>query len=160
MEISDEHLLAADPQIVWKMLHDARVLERCVPGCERIEWLDSETVEASLLLRVGTVRRRYRGRVRIADSKPWESYTLLIGETGRGNSVVSRIRLEAKAGKTAVRYAVDARLDGYLARLGAPVAVAIARRLAARFFERLAKELRDHGNRTAAVRSRAESGSR
>lgn len=158
MEISDEHRLAAGPQTVWEMLHDVRILERCVPGCERIEWLDSETVEASLLLRVGTVRRRYQGRVRVADSKPWESYTLLIGETGRGNSVTSRVRLESRDGGTAVCYAVEARLDGYLARLGAPVAVAIARRLAARFFERLTDEIRGSDDPADAIRPRAESG--
>lgn len=158
MEISGEHLVASDRQTVWKVLHDAQVLQRCVPGCERIAWLDSETVEASLVLRVGTVRRRYLGRVRIADSNPWDSYTLLIGETGRGNSVVSRIRLEPRDTETAVCYEVEARLDGYLARLGAPVAVAIARRLAARFFERLASEIRGHDDHAETAGSRAKSG--
>jgi uncharacterized protein len=158
MEISGEYVLACDQRTAWERLHDAQTLERCIPGCERVEWLDSETVEASLLLRVGTVRRRYTGRVRIADSTPWESYTLLIGETNRGSSVVSRIRLAPRDGKTAVCYDVQAQLDGYLARLGAPVAIAIARRVAARFFERLENEIRDDGDSAVAERVHAENG--
>lgn len=141
MEISGEYLLASDRQTVWRRLHDAEVLEHCVPGCERIEWLDGETVEASLVLRIGTVRRRYQGRVRVADSSPWESYTLLIGESGRGTSVISHIRLESRGETTAVCYQVEAQLDGYLARLGATVAGAIARRLALVFFKRLENTL-------------------
>lgn len=149
MDISGHYLLPAECKTVWTSLHDAQVLERCVPGCERIEWLDDCTVEASLVLRVGTVRRRYKGRVRIADSRPWNSYTLLIGETGRGTSVTSRIRLEPAHGGTTVRYEVEAQLDGYLSRLGAAVAGAIARRLAAAFFKRLEAEMGDRERRAA-----------
>lgn len=137
MEINGEYLLEREPETVWANLHDTALLERCIPGCERVEWVDSETVEASLVLRVGTLRRRYAGRVRIAAAKPYESYTLLIGESGQGSSVTSHIRLERRGQATAVCYAVEARLDGYLARLGTPVARTVARRLAERFFKRL-----------------------
>lgn len=141
MDISGEYRLAHSARTVWEALHDAELLTDCVPGCERIAWLDADTVEAALVLRIGAVRRRYSGRVRIADPRPWESYTLLIGETGQGSTVTSRIRLEPRGGLTAVRYDVEARLDGYLARLGTPIAIAIARRVADRFFRRLTNAL-------------------
>jgi carbon monoxide dehydrogenase subunit G len=106
-----------------------------------VTWLDAATVEASLVLRLGAAKRRYRGRVRIADSRPYESYTLLFGESEQGSSVTARIAFLQQGDDTAVSYAVEAQLDGYLARLGAPVAVAIARRLAERFFKRCNAEL-------------------
>ncbi|MGH8428619.1 MAG: CoxG family protein [Gammaproteobacteria bacterium] len=149
MEISGEYLLHSTPETVWAALHDAALLERCVPGCESVSWLDATTVEAGLVLRLGAAKRRYRGRVRIADSRPYESYTLLFGESEQGSSVSARIALLPRADATAVCYAVAAQLDGYLAQLGAPVAVAIARRLAKRFFKACDAELTSdsRGNR-------------
>lgn len=150
MELGGEYLLQTDPETLWAALHDAELLARCVPGCERVEWVGADTLEAEIALRIGTAKRRYRGRVRVADARPHESYRLLFGTTERGSSVVARIRLEPHADATLFRYDVEARLDSYLARLGIPVAVAIARRIAGRFFKRLDVALADYAAATEA----------
>jgi len=144
MELGGEHLLQTDPETLWTALHDAALLERCVPGCDRVSWTGEDTLTAEIVLRAGTARRRYTGRVRIADAHPHQRYRLLFGESGQGTSVSTLITLTPRGGHTLFRYEVHARLDGYLARLGAPVAAAIANRLARRFFRNLDRALADY----------------
>ncbi|MGH8225019.1 MAG: CoxG family protein [Gammaproteobacteria bacterium] len=137
MHIGGEVLLHADPQTVWRALHDTNLLAQCVPGCEEINWCDDETLTASLVLKIGTARRRYRGHIRIVEAIEPESYRLLIGKSVETASIESRIRLEPTPAGTTIHYEIEASLDGYLERLGARIAAGIARRLATRFFKRL-----------------------
>lgn len=141
MEIKGEALLHAERGAAWAALHDTEILTRCVPGCEEIQWLDEKNLRASLLLRIGAVRRRYEGRIRIAEAIEPEGYTLLLGGTPESPNVTSRIRLEPCAECTRICYDVEARLDKYFKGLGAKAASAIARRLAALFFKRLDAQL-------------------
>lgn len=137
MEFGGNYLLPADPETLWTALHDTELLERCVPGCERISWIGTDTLEAEIVLRLAAAKRRYRGRVRIADAQPYESYRLLFGASESGSSVAAVIHFEPQQDGTVFRYKVDARLDSYLARLGVPVAAAVARRIAGRFFRNM-----------------------
>lgn len=143
MNISGEALLHAAPEAAWAALHDTALLARCVPGCDSIRWLGEDTLHASLVLNAGVARRRYEGRIRIADAVELESYRLLLGSHPESPSVESRIRLEPAPAGTAVYYDVEAKLDGYLERLGTRAASGIARGLAARFFKRLDALLRE-----------------
>lgn len=144
MELAGDHLLGTDPETLWSALHDAELLERCVPGCERAHWVGQDTLEAEIVLRIGAAKRRYRGRVRIADARPHVSYRLLFGTAESVNSVAALIRFTPQAHGTLFGYQVEARLDSYLARVGVPLAAAIARRIAARFFARLDAALADY----------------
>lgn len=136
-------MLHAAPAVAWRALHDSELLVRCVPGCENIRWLDGETLEASLVLRIGTARRCYRGYIRIAEAVEPESYKLLLGRSVESSSVESRIRLEPAFEGTTIHYEVEASLDGYLEQLGTSIASGIARGLATRFFKRMDALLRE-----------------
>lgn len=141
MELAGKHRLHGTPERVWDALHDTALLARCVPGCNQIEWIGEDTLEAEIELSIGNAHRRYRGRVRIADASPHRSYRLLFGEERHASSVTALIELAAEERKTLLSYRVDAKLDGYLARVGTPVARAVARRIAKRFFKRLDEAL-------------------
>lgn len=144
MEFEGDHLLRSDPETLWVALHDTELLERCVPGCERVSWIGNNTLEAEIVLRIGAAKRRYRGQVRITDARPYQSYRLSFGAADNGNSVAALIRLEPQVNGTLFHYRVEAQLDHYLAKIGVPVAAAIARRIARRFFRRLDAALTDY----------------
>ncbi len=131
----------ADRKAVWRALHDTDLLAHCVPGCEEINWLDDETLEAGLALKIGTARRRYRGYIRIVEAIEPESYKLLIGKSVETASIESHIRLAPAPAGTTIHYDVEASLDGYLDRLGTRIASGVARGLASRFFKRLDAQL-------------------
>jgi uncharacterized protein len=143
MDLEGKHRLHGTPEQVWNALHDTVLLARCVPGCKQIEWLGTDTLEAEIELSIGNAHRSYRGRVRIAEADPHQSYKLLFGEDGHASSVTALIELKAEEEFTHLHYTVDAQLDGYLARIGTPVARAVAKRIAKRFFKHLNAELVD-----------------
>ena len=141
MDLKGKHRLHGSPEQVWNALHNTALLVQCIPGCKQIEWLGTDTLEAEIELSIGNAHRSYKGRVRIADAEPHQSYKLLFGEDGHANSVTALIELEADEDDTHLQYNVDAQLDGYLARIGTPVAKAVAKRIAKRFFKQLNIEL-------------------
>jgi len=137
MDLEGRHRLHGTPEQVWDTLHDTVRLARCVPGCKQIEWIGTDTLEAEIELSIGSAHRSYKGRVRIADAEPHQRYKLLFGEDGHASSVTALIELAGDGEHTRLHYTVDAQLDGYLARIGTPVARAMAKRIAKRFFQRL-----------------------
>lgn len=142
MRLNGDAAIGANQESLWKALHDLELLSECVPGCEHLIWIDQETVEAQMVLRIGALKRRYRGRVRIADSMPPRSYRLLFGEKGRSSTVTTEISLiPIDQNNTKISYEVDAHLDSFLGKLGTRMPVAIARKLAAIFFTRLDQTL-------------------
>lgn len=141
MDLEGKHRLQGTPEQVWNALHDTELLTHCVPGCKQIEWIGDDTLEAEIELRIGNAHRSYRGRVRIADALPHNSYRLLFGEDGHASSVAALIELLEDSEHTLLQYTVDAQLDGYLARIGTPVARTVAKRIAKRFFKQLDAEL-------------------
>ncbi|GEM_PF-1032058 len=143
MHIEGDVEINVDQQTLWSALHDTGLLERCVPGCKNLEWVDDTSLQARLALQVAGYRKNYTGTIRIIDPHPPQGYTLLLGEHGTGSSVKSRIRLCPSPEGTRLCYSVEAALDTYLTRLGTQVATAIARRLATRFCKRLNTILRE-----------------
>ena len=137
MDLEGRHRLHGNPEQVWNALHDTVLLARCVPGCKQIEWIGTDTLEAEIELSIGSAHRSYKGRVRIADAELHRSYKLLFGEDGHASSVTALIELKDDADHTHLHYTVDAQLDGYLARIGTPIARTVAKRIAKRFFKQL-----------------------
>ncbi len=143
MELRGEAILHARIEPIWSALHDTEQLKHCIRGCETLEWLDEETLKASLALRVAGMKYRLASRVHIRDQVPMEGYTLLFGRHAENASVSSIVRLSAHEEGTKIAYEVEARLDNALARLGAGVMERFARKMATRFFKCLDKSLAD-----------------
>lgn len=137
MKFDGEVRLRARREEVWAALHDETLLKECVPGCEKLEWLDDRTLEADMTLRAAGLRHHYSSRVHIRDTVPMQSYTLLFGGTAETASVKSRVRLVPEGESTRILYEVEARLDNKLAKLGSALVERIARKMATSFFHRL-----------------------
>ncbi len=76
MELKGEVLVAAPRDRVWAALNDALVLQRCIPGCEAMEVVSEHEKTATVGVKVGPVRARFQGRVRLEDIRPGEGCTL------------------------------------------------------------------------------------
>lgn len=137
MKLDGDYFLQASPEAVWAALHDVDLLTRCVPGCEFICWKTENTLEAGIELRLGNLQRSYRGEVHITDQHAPTHYRLLFGKPGAPSRVAADIDLNEETSGTRLAYRVEATLDGYLERLGAPMVGLVARRIANRFFNHL-----------------------
>lgn len=153
MKLEGTHTISAPLSAVWQLLMDPAVLQRAMPGCQKLEEKAPNQYRALLKAGVGPVKGTFHGDVTIADIVPERSYTL----TSRANSTVGfvegvgRVELESDGdGKTIVRFSGEAKVGGMLASVGGRLVEAAAQNNIRDTFANLAREL---DSATAAARS-------
>ena len=141
MTMKGEVQLSATRDKVWAMLNDAEVLKSCIPGCEQLDMTSETEFQAIASLKIGPVKARWKGKVRLLDLDPPNSYRISgEGEGGvagfaKGNAKVS---LSDKDGGTLLSYDVDAQIGGKLAQLGQRLINSAAKKTADDFFVKFA----------------------
>jgi carbon monoxide dehydrogenase subunit G len=139
MKMSDERVIAAEPNVVWAALLDPEVLKACVPGCQEMTGSPEEGFEATVVQKVGPVKATFKGTVTISEMDEPNSLTLT-GE-GKGGAAgfakgSSSVVLTPESDGTKIAYEVNASVGGKLAQLGSRIIDSFAKKMADQFFER------------------------
>lgn len=137
MEMKGEQRIAAPRTRVWEALNDPAVLRQCIPGCQTLDKVGDDKLEAVVEIKIGPIGARFKGAVTISDANPPESYK--ISGEGQGGTVGNakggaKVHLTEVEGGTLLAYEVDAQVGGRLAQLGGPIIDATAKQLAGKFF--------------------------
>jgi len=141
MTMSGEQLLTAPREKVWAALNDTEVLKACIPGCETLEKLSDTEFMAVATNKIGPVKARFKGKVRLTDLDPPNGYKISgegdggIAGFAKGGAVVT---LSDKDGRTLLTYNVEAQIGGKLAQLGQRLINGVAKKLADDFFVKFA----------------------
>jgi uncharacterized protein len=139
MELSGEQRIAARRQAVWQALNDPAVLKACIPGCESLDHAGDNAFTATVLAKVGPVRARFNGNVKLSNIRPLESYTISGEGKGRAAGVAkggADVVLVEDGEATVLKYRVKADVGGKLAQIGSRQIQSIANKYAADFFSR------------------------
>ena len=142
MTMNGEVQLAANRETVWAKLNDPVVLKSCVPGCEQLDKTSDTEFQAIASIKVGPVKARWKGKVRLSDLDPPNGYKISgEGEGGvagfaKGGAIVA---LTDKDGGTLLTYNVEAQIGGKLAQLGQRLINSAAKKTADDFFANFAK---------------------
>ncbi len=138
MEMNDTQRIAATRETVYAALNDPDVLKQCIPGCEELEMISPTEMNATVTLRVGPVKARFKGAVELSDLVPPESYTI----SGEGKGGVAgfakggaTVKLVEEGNETLLEYQVKADIGGKLAQLGSRLIDSTAKKLAGQFFK-------------------------
>jgi carbon monoxide dehydrogenase subunit G len=147
MELNHQHTLPVDQASAWAALNDTALLQTCIPGCESITPSGTDCYDVALMASVGPVKARFKGRLRLADQRPPEAYTLQFevqgGAAGHGKGT-AQVRLEpAGEGETVLHYEVQATVGGKLAQIGSRLVDMAARKIAADFFKNFTLRLKE-----------------
>ena len=141
MTMNGEVQLSATRDKVWAMLNDPEVLKSCIPGCETLDKSSDTEFQAIASVKVGPVKARWKGKVKLTDLDPPNGYRIVgEGEGGvagfaKGNAKVS---LSDKDGGTLLSYDVEAQIGGKLAQLGQRLINSAAKKTADDFFVKFA----------------------
>ncbi len=139
MELTGEQLIPAPRQAVWDAINDPEILRQCITGCESVTKTSDTDFEAAVLVKVGPVKARFKGKVTLSDLDPPSSCTIS-GEAqggvaagfGKGSAKVQLV--DADNGATRLTYAVNAQVGGKLAQIGARLIDGVAAKMAEDFF--------------------------
>ena len=146
MTMSGEVQLPATREAVWTKLNDPVVLKSCVPGCEQLDKVSDTEFQAIASIKVGPVKARWKGKVRLSDLDPPNGYKI----SGEGEGGVAgfakggaTVALAEKDGGTLLSYNVEAQIGGKLAQLGQRLINSAAKKTADDFFANFAKAVKE-----------------
>lgn len=137
MEMSNTQMVPASQEQTWKALNDPETLRACIPGCDGIERISDTEYTLTMTVKVGPVSAKFKGKMRLEDVKPPESYTLIFeGQGGaagfaKGSAQVS---LAPADEGTRLAYTVNAQVGGKLAQIGSRLVDGAAKKTADDFF--------------------------
>ncbi len=141
MELQDEIRIKAPRETVYAALNDPEILKEAIPGCEEITKTSDTDLEAKVALKVGPVKARFSGKVKLDPSQAPEKFSLT-GEGSGGPAGFAKggadVELEEDGEETILRYTAKADIGGKLAQLGSRLITGTAKKLAASFFTKFA----------------------
>jgi carbon monoxide dehydrogenase subunit G len=137
MELTGDILIGAPREKVWAGLNDTEILARCIPGCESMESTSPTERTARVALKMGPVRARFVGHVRMEDIRPNEGCVLRFQGSGGAAGMAkghSNVELTDEAGGTRLRYTAQASIGGKLGQVGGRMIDAASKQMADQFF--------------------------
>ena len=137
MELTDEIIIPAPRDAVYKALNDVDVLKTCIPGCEELDREGENELVAKVTLKVGPVKARFGGRVTLDSSKAPDAFSLA-GEGDGGVAGFAKggddVELIEDGDQTILRYTAKAETGGKIAQLGGRLILSTAKKLSKQFF--------------------------
>lgn len=140
MELTGDILVGAPRDKVWAALNDPDILRRCIPGCEHIEVVSPSEKHVRVLVRVGPVRARFVGKIRMDQVRPAQGCVLHFEGSGGAAGMASgqsSVELADENGATRLRYTAQASVGGKLGQIGGRMMDAAAKQMADQFFTAL-----------------------
>jgi uncharacterized protein len=139
MQLSGQHELELDRKTVWNEINNHEMLKQCIPGCEKLEQIEENQFELTILAKVGPIKTRFNGTMSIVDIHEPESYKLVgKGSGGSAGSAKGETLItlsEVDNNKTILNYNASLAVSGKLAQIGAKMIHGTAKNFSAQFFE-------------------------
>lgn len=142
MDITGSFDIPASAARVWQALNDPEVLKQCIPGCESLARTGENTLEATVVAKIGPVSAKFGGAVTLENLDPPHGYTLR-GE-GKGGAAgfakgEAKVTLTPIEGGTRLDYVATAQVGGKLAQIGSRLVQGSATKIAGDFFARFSE---------------------
>jgi hypothetical protein len=144
MEFGGRYLFSAPRDRVWAALNDTAVLKAAIPGCSRLDWTGTSTLECELKVNLGVMSPTFTGDLELRNVVPAERYTL--AGRGRGGllgkaEAAADIVLADATGGTELVFTANGGADGGIMKLGKAVIGNSAQKIIDGFFERIGEAM-------------------
>ena len=143
MKFEGHYVISTTRQAVWEALNDTEILKACIPGCDRIEWVDDANLEATIKVNLGLVKPKLVGDISLSNVEPAKSYTL--SGQGRGGILgmakgFADIELGDHPDGSTLKFTAYGELSGSVEKIGTKLVSGAAQGVIDRFFERFANQ--------------------
>ena len=142
MKLEGTHELEASRERVYQTLVNPEVLQRCIPGCERLERTGENSFSATIRAGVGSVKGLFEGKVKLEDLREPEHFRMVVEGKGSPGFLKGSGDLDLKQADniTRVNYSGDIQVGGTIASVGQRMIQGTAKMMAAQFFTCLGAE--------------------
>ena len=138
MELNDEITIPAKLELVYNSLNNIEVLKACIPGCEELLEEEDGKLSARVVLKIGPIKAKFKGKVTLDLSNGPKKYSL----TGEGDGGVAGfakggadVELIEQNDETILKYVAKSEVKGKIAQLGSRLILSTAKKLSKTFFE-------------------------
>ena len=141
MKLNGENTIQARRMQVWEALNSADVLKATIPGAQSVEQTSADEFEATVEIKIGPVKAKFKGKINLSDIDPPNGYKITGQGSGgtagfaKGSAVVNLT--DSGANTTKLVYDVDAQVGGKLAQVGQRLIQSASKTLADQFFNNL-----------------------
>ena len=142
MKLEGSHQLEASRERVYQSLVNPEVLQRCIPGCERLERTGENAFAATIRAGVGSIKGVFEGKVRLEDLREPEHFRMVVEGKGSPGFLKGSgdLDLVQEDNFTKVNYSGDVQVGGTIASVGQRMIQGTAKMMAAQFFTCLGAE--------------------
>ena len=142
MKLEGTHELEATRERVYQSLVNPEVLQRCIPGCERLERTGENTFATTIRAGVGSIKGVFDGNVLLEDLREPEHFRMVVDGKGAPGFLKGSgdLDLEQDGAYTKVKYSGDVQVGGTIASVGQRMIQGTAKMMAAQFFTCLGVE--------------------
>lgn len=137
MVLEEEVQIPLDRQTVFNALNDPEILKQSIPGCEELNLIAENQMEALVVVKFGPMKASFNSEVGLDPSEGPERFKL----SGKGDAGVAGfanggadVRLDENEEGTLLAYTVNIDISGKLAQVGGRLIEGTSKRLAKKFF--------------------------
>ncbi len=146
MDMAGEYRIPASRERVWAALNDPEILRQAIPGCEELVKQSDTEMEAKVTAKVGPVKAKFTGNVRLENIDPPKGYSI-VGEGKGGAAGFAKggadVSLAEDGDGTILTYNAKADVGGKLAQIGSRLVQGTAKKMADDFFGRFSQIVAD-----------------
>ena len=142
MKIEGKHQIDAPRTRVYEALINPEVLQRTIPGCERLERTGEDTYAATIRAGVGAIKGVFNGTVKLEDLRAPEHFRMVVEGKGSPGFLKGSgdLDLEDAGEGTTVNYTGDVQVGGTIASVGQRMIQSTVKMMASQFFTALTAE--------------------
>ena len=143
MKLEGTYQVNAPRTRVYELLTNPEVLQRCIPGCERLEKSADDAYAVTIRAGVGSIKGLFNGSVKLQDMRPPEHYRIVVEGKGTPGFLKGSGDLDLEntnESNTTIKYTGDVQVGGTLASVGQRMIQASAKMMASQFFTALEAE--------------------
>lgn len=142
MKIEGTHELQASRERVYDSLIDPIVLQRCIPGCERLEKTGENAYSTTLRAGAGSIKGVFTGNVRLEDLQPPRHFHMVVDGRGQPGFLKGSgdLDFDAREGVTIISYKGEVQVGGTIASVGQRMLQGAVKMMAAQFFTAIEAE--------------------
>jgi len=144
MKIDGTHKIEASREQIFDLLTNPLLLQKCIPGCEKMEQTAENQYAARLSVGVGPIKGVFNATVNLTELRRPEHYALNMEGKGQAGFVKGSGSLDFvdDNGATMVHFTGDVSVGGLIASVGQRMIQSVGKMMAERFFIALENEAR------------------
>jgi uncharacterized protein len=136
MKIEGSYIIKAPRELLYQLMINPEILQRCVPGCQSLEAAEDGSFKMTLKAGVGSIKGVFTGSIKLGEMREPEHYKMIVDAKGspgflKGEGLIVLIDQNEE---TMVNYSGDVNVGGTIAGVGQRMVQSTAKMMTGQFF--------------------------